>query len=903
MANVFQKTRRRFKGTGVGRKISLDKDINSAKDLDKKITGQIKKSIRDLETLQPKDYFNGLARAYTQPYKWAYDTLKDSFIPDIDFPKDVETGIYVNLAGGDVKLPVVYGRRKLGGIRVFAGSSGSTNEYLHIVLSVCEGEIDGFENIYLNDDDIGNPIFYDPDATPYVTGTVSTTAGSPTVTGSGTFTAGMVGHVFKLDADSVGVPIKSYDSATQVTLEYDYPNTAAAAAYSITESLVQAWRYEGTTTQLADSTLTTAFPGVWTSSHQGKGVAYIAVRLKWSKGVFKRSLPNLNCIVRGKKCYRTRTTDTAYTTNPSECIRDYLLSSVYGKGDTLTASDIDDTLFEDAADYYDEQITKHTSGPNIDRFQVNGIVDTNNTLIANLKALRSSCQSHLTFTAGKYALIAEKDESSSMTITQDHIIGQLVHHGVDATSKYNLVKARFTNGANWQSDSQQSSVAADNGLLLKGEFGLHFEILPERAKYHTEIILKRSRLDLYIQIVLDHRFYKIEVGNVIALTYYTRWTAKLFRVMRISLIAGSGAGLMACDLMEHSSATYDRTVPAEIANPPNTSLPDPAAALPPTSLVITGGDSANARNERGNLILRAKMAWTAPADAFVDHYEVQKKRNGDSKWSAVVTETSDEHYVWLEDIHDNWDFRVRSLNAFGTPSVWVESLDNDINPDSSYHFRSRLESLDGYVSTTTAGGTIALNSDGYVELTYAASGDTAGLDKFSGARSSEFDDFDSYIRVMRAIVSFTGDSQFYDQHTDFFHGDVNNNNYFGFSFKEVSAGQLAIHIATRHGANSTVTRPNPSWNITKDVWYEVVAILFGSSSTNRYVLYKFRALNTSTWYTYTQTYAAITTDSIPNGTVTVGKQMIYFAGNGTTGLSGNAKALADEFEITISTKP
>ncbi|MEH3093358.1 MAG: pyocin knob domain-containing protein [Agrobacterium cavarae] len=57
--------------------------------------------------------------------------------------------------------------------------------------------------------------------TPYVTGTVSVTAGSPTVTGIGTGwkTAGLVAGVFGLDSASGNpVPVLSVDSDTQITL-------------------------------------------------------------------------------------------------------------------------------------------------------------------------------------------------------------------------------------------------------------------------------------------------------------------------------------------------------------------------------------------------------------------------------------------------------------------------------------------------------------------------------------------------------------------------------------------------------------------------------------------------------------------------------------------------------------
>ena len=68
-----------------------------------------------------------------------------------DFGGSTADGMLVNKASNDAPIPVVYGQRKIGGTRVFIEVSGDDNEFLHIVLAVAEGEINSFENVYLND--------------------------------------------------------------------------------------------------------------------------------------------------------------------------------------------------------------------------------------------------------------------------------------------------------------------------------------------------------------------------------------------------------------------------------------------------------------------------------------------------------------------------------------------------------------------------------------------------------------------------------------------------------------------------------------------------------------------------------------------------------------------------------
>ena len=57
----------------------------------------------------------------------------------------------LNKSSNNAPLPIVYGYRKIGGTRVFMEVSGNDNEFLHVVIAMSEGEINSFENVYLND--------------------------------------------------------------------------------------------------------------------------------------------------------------------------------------------------------------------------------------------------------------------------------------------------------------------------------------------------------------------------------------------------------------------------------------------------------------------------------------------------------------------------------------------------------------------------------------------------------------------------------------------------------------------------------------------------------------------------------------------------------------------------------
>ena len=68
-------------------------------------------------------------------------------------------GTLINSSSNVAALPIVYGSRRVGGTRILMEASGSSNETLHIVLAIAEGEIDAISTIYLDDTPITDPKF------------------------------------------------------------------------------------------------------------------------------------------------------------------------------------------------------------------------------------------------------------------------------------------------------------------------------------------------------------------------------------------------------------------------------------------------------------------------------------------------------------------------------------------------------------------------------------------------------------------------------------------------------------------------------------------------------------------------------------------------------------------------
>jgi hypothetical protein len=75
-----------------------------------------------------------------------FDAL--GLMPELPEP---EKGILVNKSSNVEDIPIVYGSRRIGGIRAFVGVNGASNEYLHVILILCEGDIEAIDDVYIDD--------------------------------------------------------------------------------------------------------------------------------------------------------------------------------------------------------------------------------------------------------------------------------------------------------------------------------------------------------------------------------------------------------------------------------------------------------------------------------------------------------------------------------------------------------------------------------------------------------------------------------------------------------------------------------------------------------------------------------------------------------------------------------
>ena len=145
-------------------------------------------------------------------------------------------------------------------------------------------------------------------------------------------------------------------------------------------------------------------------------------------------------------------------------------------------------------------------------------------------------RSLFTYNNGVYKLKIEGTGTAVKTITADHVVGGAKVLGERKNNKYNRVIGTYVNPfKNWQNDTvsfppaddtnvatefkHATMLADDNGTLLEGNFQFPNVTNTYNAEALCEVILRRSRNQLQIQLTLTSEFLELEIGDIVAITY------------------------------------------------------------------------------------------------------------------------------------------------------------------------------------------------------------------------------------------------------------------------------------------------------------------------------------------------------------------------------------------------
>jgi len=322
--------------------------------------------------------------------------------------------------------------------------------------------------------------------------------------------------------------------------------------------------------------------------------------------------------------------------------------------------------------------------PAIIKFESNAVIDTDQKVIENVKKLLNPMRSLFTYNNGVYKLKIEGTGTAVKTITADHVVGGAKVLGERKNNKYNRVIGTYVNPfKNWQNDTvsfppaddtnvatefkHATMLADDNGTLLEGNFQFPNVTSQYNAEALCEIILRRSRNQLQIQLTLTSEFLELEIGDIVAITYPSGgFDAKPFRVLGLEINEDLTINVQ---LFEHQDNFYDFNEKNPIATIPDTTLPNPNSVQAPS---IDSVSDEVIELFDGSVVSKL-VVNLSNTDSFADEFEVQYKESTATDYRLMRRGSNQiiEKYPVKEGVI--YDIRARTINSLGVKSVFTST--------------------------------------------------------------------------------------------------------------------------------------------------------------------------------------------------------------------------------------
>ena len=451
-----------------------------------------------------------------QPFMGLLGGMPD--MPNAGAEAERQQGVLVQRRGSNSNIPVVYGFRKVGSVVTFAETGSTNNQYLWVAHVLSEGVIEGLYELFLDDNQLPNDV------------------------------------VANLNAGRT-VDVTTGKYAGRVKLQFfngTYYSTPSASTV-------------GTTSICKDA------PS-WTSSMVYNGLAVVFARYEWKQIVtqadsdnnpFGGDIPTLQACILGRKIaslvisnpesYTYANAPVRYSTNPAEILLDYLRNPYYGKG--LVNDDIDWTTWRRAASKCNQVVT-YVNGITGNIMSCNFVLETGQSIFANVKTLLMGFRAYMPYVQGKYKLKIEDAGSDTdilsgvativATFNKDNIQGNVTYTGIERSNKYNQVVITYVDpDQKWstqqvifpESESErQTYIALDGGRENKLEATFPTLTNYAMAKDMARLLFNKSRFQESCSLTVSSQAMELEPGdNIYIQSNLLNFTTTPWRIVQTTL--------------------------------------------------------------------------------------------------------------------------------------------------------------------------------------------------------------------------------------------------------------------------------------------------------------------------------------------------------------------------------
>lgn len=204
----------------------------------------------------------------------------------------------------------------------------------------------------------------------------------------------------------------------------------------------------------------------------------------------------------------------------------------------------------------------------VSRIEINGTIDTGQTILNNINKIASASQSFLTWdpNIGNWTLKINQAGSSVYTFDDSNIVGSINVSGSGINEIYNSARVNFLNkDQRYEADEKVVSIPSADRFAqeLDNELVLNFDLInnPVQAELLGAIELKQSRVDKIIEFATDFRALGLRAGEIFGVKneiYFdgSSVNPKLFRAISIEEIDTQDGGI----LLQITGIEYDSNV-------------------------------------------------------------------------------------------------------------------------------------------------------------------------------------------------------------------------------------------------------------------------------------------------------------------------------------------------------
>lgn len=582
----------------------------------------------------------------------------------------------------------IYGRAKVGADIVAMFTSGSKDQFKHLVCVHAAHECDAIEAVYVNNalvdslDSSGDPtagrFAVNPDSD-----IVEESATGPTFTLSQTPRNGSVWVFSGTGADMQQVAVTGVNGKT-VTTTYTGPVTVSyeiairrkisdiiseAMAPSATNPVVRIQKHLGGASDVADAYLRSVIPDKWPDTAVLRGLCYTIITLDLNHPEFQGGLVPIHAVIRGRKLYDPRTGLKAWSQNPALAVMDYLTSPLCA----VPMTDLPTAQFIAAANVCDENIVGLGA-----RYTINGTVTSDQGQPSVLEAMAQAMAGSLVSTT--WDIYAGKYIAPVAALTQEDIVGGLsVTPGASDASVYNGVKGQYISPENKhvQTDFkpyQNSAYRASDGRDLYTNIDFAFTDSLQRVTNLARIFTEDQRNGFELKAEFSLKAWPRKVGERITFTSPTLGqTAKVYRITDKSYSPNSAVQLT---LKEDAASIWDFADAVVVDDTPNSDLPDPWEIAPLASITCESGTDMLLLQSDGTVVSRILAKWPAATTQAVfanGAIEIEFRQIGTEAWSAIALPGS-ELQTYLSPVNDGafYVVRARCVNPYlNVKSDWL----------------------------------------------------------------------------------------------------------------------------------------------------------------------------------------------------------------------------------------